>query len=442
MVKLRDYQEEVIEKITGHFKKQRKQYVQMPTGSGKTVTFLAYASKNHKRVMVVVPSKELLNQVYETAQLFYHPSEISRKGNRYEEKLKKLHICIVNSLRGDYLEEIIEQEFDLLVIDEAHHSQAPSYVRLIKNMRSQPKILGLTATPERIDGKFIGEILGECTAKLEVIDLIADGYLADIEGYSVKTKVDLSEVDDHNGDFSIKELYKKLATEERNEMIAKICMEDLKDRKTLIFCINVKHSLEVTSLLKFKGVEAAHIDGPMDTEQRATLLKAFREGEITALCNCQLLTEGFDEPSIDGIILARPTKSRSLFNQMIGRGLRIFPGKVNCKIIDIVDNHKSLAGFNQIIEDWRGESIGSFKSIRDIKDHINKQLVSLAEYTIIRSDLLNRVLVDEIEATTGQLEYLRQNNITFFETVSFNEASFMIWHNELRKEFLSGNNKI
>jgi superfamily II DNA or RNA helicase len=434
-VKLRSYQTEVIQTIKDTFKDHQRQFIEMPTGSGKTITFLSYASQNHKSIMIIVPSKELLNQVYESSLLFYHKSEISRKGNNFNETPSKLHICIINSIRGDYLEFISNHNFDLVVIDEAHHSQSESYQRIIKRMKFNPKFLGVTATPDRSDGLLLKNILDVCPVKLNVLDLINDGFLSDIEGYSVKTKIDISDIDSHNGDFNINLLYKRLCTESRNNMIVELCKKEMRDRKVLIFCINIKHSQEINKLLNDQGISSHHIDGSCNVILRKSILDSFKSGETQVLTNCQLLTEGFDEPSIDGIIISRPTKSRSLFNQMIGRGLRISPGKKNCKIIDIVDNHKSLMGFNEIISEFRCPQINSFKSINDIPKHIGNEQWKVTEFHIERSNLLLKNDFEDLSPTPSMYEYLNENNILHFSP-SFDEASFMIWFNEKMKEFL------
>lgn len=438
MINLRPYQLEAIESIKQRFKGLERQYVEMPTGSGKTVTFLSYASQNHKRILIVVPSKELLKQIFETALLFYHKSEISRKGDKHDEPVGKIHICIINSLRGDYLEHINDQYFDLIIIDEAHHSHAASYKKVIEGSAFAPKILGVTATPDRADGQVLSKILHSCSFKLEIESLITEGWLSDIEGFSVKTNIDISNVDDHNGDFSINQLYKKLCKDDRNKMIIDLCKKHMTDRKNLVFCINIDHSKKISNLLNDSGVSAMHIDGSMKETERHSILTAFREGHISTLCNCQLLTEGFDEPSIDGIILARPTRSRALFTQMIGRGLRLSPGKTNCKIIDIVDNHKNLSGFNNLLIDVKYPEMNSFKSIKEIRDHIGKEMIKVTEFTIERSDLLKFHRVDDIFATDSMHDYLDNNQIKYFEPLSFNEGSFLIWFNELKKEYANG----
>lgn len=425
---LRDYQLEAIDVIKSHFKSCNTQYIELPTGSGKTVTFLSY-SKEHKRILIVVPTKELLNQVYESAQYFYHKNKISRKGSGYDEIPSQVHICIINSIRGKYLDILIKSDYDLLIIDEAHHVQAESYKRLIKSFNC--KILGVTATPDRLDGKFIHELLGQCTYKKDVIELIECGYLCDIEGYSVKSKIDISDVDSHNFDFSLRDLYKKLCNDSRNDLIVQICKETLGDRKTLIFCINIDHSKIICKILNENGLKAAHIDGAMSNDLRKSILNDFRTGKIKYLTNCQLLTEGFDEPSIDGIVLAKPTKSRALFNQMIGRGLRTCKGKINCKVVDIVDNNKYAMRFNSIITEEIFEEVDTFTCVNSLKDHISKEKIKLTEFSIVRTNIFERRKIDDFEATASMIKYLDENKINYFEPVSFDEGSFLIWMNEL-----------
>lgn len=456
MIKLKPYQEEAIQAIKTAFKKQSRQYVEMPTGSGKTITFLSYASQFHQKVLVIVPSKQLMKQVVNSSLLFYEPWEISRKGDGYDEEpnqvalweiqknqgienVKCIHVCIINSIRGDYLDYLARLcAFDLVVIDEAHHSQAMCYRRYIKTaceFINPPLFLGVTATPDRSDGLLLNDILHHCSYKLKIDEMIEQGYLSDIEGYSVKTHIDLSDIDDHNGDFSLNQLYKKLSTESRNKMIVDVCKKELKGRKTLIFCINIKHSKEVNELLNKSGISSAHIDGSMDEKHRNVILQSFRDDEIETLCNCQLLTEGFDEPTIDGIVLARPTRSRSLFTQMLGRGLRLSPGKKNCKAIDIVDSHKSLAGFNCLVAEQRFPEPSSFKSFNDLREHVGKEMLKVTEFTIERANLLKKTTIDDMYASDDMLEYLTTHKVYFQEPLSFDEGSFLVWYNELKKEY-------
>ena len=444
MINLRDYQKEAIAIIKETFDGCYRQYIEMPTGSGKTVTFLSYAKENHKCVLIIVPSVELLNQVYETALLFYSKSEISRKGNRYDEDPKRLHISTIQSLRGEYLQLLHKYPHDLIIIDEAHHAQAESYKRFIRLKTDYyhekcQRFLGVTATPDRADGQLLNDILYKCSYRIKIQDLIEREYLSDIEGFSVKTNIDLSGIHDHNSDFSIIDLYKKLCVDSRNQMIVDLCKKEMIGKKNLIFCINIQHSKEINKMLNDQGLSSKHIDGKMNDIERHSILKSFRNGEISFLTNCQLLTEGFDEPSIDGIILARPTKSISLFIQMIGRGLRIYPSKKTCKIIDIVDNHKLSVGFNNLVDEEKYNHIKNFKSIKDIINHVHENNLQLSEITIERVDLLGLVRYKDNVATPSMIDYLEKNDICFLYPLSFEEGCFLVWKDKLQKEYLNGN---
>jgi len=432
-MKLRDYQKEAISCIEHVFKSSDRQYVEMPTGSGKTFTFFSYAKKIKGNILIIVPSIELLTQVYENALLFYHHSEISRQGNRFCESPKKVHIAIINSCTSKYIDKLSKTKFDLLIIDEAHHSYSPSYQRLI-NKCNCSKILGVTATPDRLDGQFIQEILNICSFKITIQELIKSKYLCEIEGYSMKTKIDLSDIDDHNGDFSISQLYKKLGTKARNDLIVDVCREQLQGRKTLVFCINIEHSKQMEALLNDKGIVARHIDGKMNRLQRSSIISGFRQGKIQVITNCKVLTEGFDEPSINGILLARPTRSRSLFIQMIGRGLRIADGKSNCKIIDIVDNYKRLANFTGLIsENEYLERIDSFKGLDELEKHVQCAFDKIIESRIVRADLIGYKPYHDLHADEFIENYLRDNEIEFHLPLSLEEGSFLVWKNELKK---------
>jgi superfamily II DNA or RNA helicase len=443
MITLRPYQLDAIEAIKNGFFQSNRQYIEMPTGSGKTITFLSFAQTCSSYILIIVPSKELLNQVYQTCLIFWEPHQISRKGNGYDEELSNVHICIINSLNERYLDEISTGEFGLIIFDEVHHIQSKSYRRVIdtfsKSQIISPLFLGVTATPDRADGKLLEELLYNKTFKMNIENLINQNHLSDVEGYCVKTNIDISGIDSHNGDFSISELYKRLSTGKRNELVIDICKNEMKSRKTLVFCINVKHSMEISKLLNENGLSSRAIYGSMNEKEKQAILKSFRSGEIEYLCNCQLLTEGFDEPSIDGIVLARPTRSRALFLQMIGRGLRIFKGKNNCKIVDIVDSHQSLAGVTSLIGEERYKEIVSFKSIKCIRKHIDDEELSYTKTKIERVDFFENK-IQQFSPTEAMKQYLNDYGIEFYESVSFDEASFLIWFNELKKRYYNGLN--
>jgi superfamily II DNA or RNA helicase len=447
MIKLKPYQEDAVHAIKETFEKNNKQYIEMPTGSGKTITFLHYAKNSASKILIIVPSRQLQQQVFLSCLNFYDRKDISRKGNNHDEKIKKVHICIVASIKTDCLEDLVKENFDLIIIDEAHHVYSKQYKRFIDfkcERYPDQKILGVTATPDRSDGMLLSDILDKCSFKLEISHMIEDGYLCDIEGFSVKTNIDISDVRAQNGDFSICQLYKKLSTDSRNDMIVNLYKNELIDRRCIIFCINIQHSKEINKLLNYNGISSAHIDGYMDLNKKNQILKSFREGEISCICNCQLLTEGFDEPCIDGIILSRPTQSKTLFMQMIGRGLRVFPGKLNCKIIDIVDNHKCLKSFTSIASEFVCNPIERFRSIKDIQEHVRNEIILTSEIKLEKVNFFFNFDINSInenEATESMIDYLKLKNIYFQHPITVDEATFLIWYNELKLKVKNGNYK-
>lgn len=436
MLKLRPYQYHVIDCIKKAFESTNKQYIVMPTGAGKTFSFLSYAKDNHKKILVIVPSIELLNQVYDSALFFFDKGHVSRKGGDFEGKIQDVHICTIQSTRNGYIDKLKEKGFDLIIIDEAHHSLADSYQRLISVLEDDNYFLGVTATPERSDG-VLENVLKLRSCNIEIHDLIEQGFLSDLEGYRIKTHIDINDVDSHNGDFSINELYKKLCTDKRNQIVLDAYKKLLYDRKTLVFCINIKHSQMLCKLFNDQGISSMHIDGSMDSAERKKILDVFRAGAISCLFNCQLLTEGFDEPSVDGLILARPTRSRALFRQMIGRGLRTFPGKENCIAVDIADSHRSTKGFTSITnEESYFHQPEHFSGIKSLREHINREEISHVETSIERADLIAHSPIRETQATFSMKEYIEKNGLYLDPMLDFDEGAFIVWYNELKKEIL------
>lgn len=433
LFRLKYYQEEAIRTIEEAFTTMDRQFVEMPTGSGKTITFLSYAKNLNKRTLIIVPSRQILSQVYDSALNFFDKSQISRRGGDYKEEVSFVHICIINSIRCEYRQHLSKIDFGLVIIDEAHRSQAESYIKFIDAIsliNSSVKFLGVTATPDRLDGKLLNEILHRKSYSISIDSLIHSKYLSDIEGFSVKSHINISNIDTHNGDFSITQLYDKLNTDSRNEIVIDICKNKMFDRKTLVFCVNIAHSQHICDLLNRNGVKAMHIDGMTPENKRKEILCNFRSGLIKVLCNCQLLTEGFDEPSIDGIVLARPTRSKSLFIQMIGRGLRLSPNKDNCRIVDIVDIHKKLMGFNNIVSDEDVKQIERFNKLEDIESHVKKELLLKAEYSLVKTNILGLSSLNNILPTNSMKTLLKDN--PFIDHLTFDDASFLIWIEKLK----------
>lgn len=235
-----------------------------------------------------------------------------------------------------------------VLVHNCHHSTAPSYQNVFERFgsyRGECFTLGVTATDHRMDNKPLhgrdGAIFEEVVFRYTLREAIGDGWLCDLRGYRVRTDVDLSGVRTTAGDYNQGQLADAVNIDARNEAAFKHWYETAGERRTIVFCVDVQHARDVAQLFREKGVAAAHVDGSMRPEDRQRIMGAFRTGQTQVLTNCELVTEGVDVPEIGCVLMLRPTKSWALFTQMVGRGLRISEGKVDCVVIDVVDNTAS-----------------------------------------------------------------------------------------------------
>lgn len=440
---MRDYQQECIDIITNHFKKHDKQFIQLPTGAGKTWIFCEYLSKNSDKSLIICPSKELKEQIIQTCKIF----NINSVSDNLKDD-KKNHVITSSCLSYENsLNRIYKKNYDHIVIDECHHSQSKSYKNFLSKIPYKFKLLGCTATPERMDGKSLIEIFNELTYIKTIYELIYNGYLADIKGYRIKTNQNISK---RAGDFRLLEL-KKLDNNSRNSIIYKTYIENCKDKKTIIFCLSIEHSIKIAEYLKSKGILADFIHGKMNKKIRQSIIKKYKNNDITVLTNCQLLTEGFDEPSIECIIIARPTASKALYCQMIGRGLRKTESKKICYLYELTDNNFKICTFNVLCgkeSEFQREYYPGIKftdlykqleSI-DIKDIIlEKKVIELyLQDEVLKGNsisLLNTNLFN-LNATEYQKEILKSYNILhYMHEINFIEAAFLIWKEKLKEKY-------
>ncbi|MFC1535069.1 DEAD/DEAH box helicase [Thermodesulfobacteriota bacterium] len=348
-IKLRDYQIKCLTSITDRYKAGiRRQLTCLPTGSGKTIIFAEFPRffKMKKQMLVLAHRAELLDQACDKITQA-NPDlrvEIDQAG-RTADPDSHVVVASVPTLGragSKRLQRLAPERFFLIVVDEAHHSTAKTYKRVLEHFGvfdpETPKLLvGFTATPKRGDGVGLNEVFEEIVFSRSLPEMISAGFLSPVAGYRVETEVDLSRVKTRMGDFVTSQLSLAVNIQQRNDIIVEVYQSHLKDKQTLCFCVDVAHAYSVAAAFKEEGIRAAAISGDMDRTDRAKILNDFSTGRIQVLANCMVLTEGYDEPSVEGIILARPTKSSLLYTQMIGRGTRLHPGKENVTIVDIVD---------------------------------------------------------------------------------------------------------
>jgi ATP-dependent helicase IRC3 len=347
---LRDYQSQCLAAIFSRYKAGvRRQLICLPTGTGKTVIFAQFPSyfRMKKRMLVLAHRAELLQQAQDKL-LAANPTikvEIERAGENASESSDVVVASVptLGRLGTQRLKRLNPDQFSIVVIDEAHHAAADSYRRIVEhlgllNSDTNKLLVGFTATPKRSDGIGLDAIFDEIAFSRTVPEMMQAGHLSPVAGYRVETDVDLSRVRTSMGDFVSSQLSDAINIESRNALVVKAFRELVPDRKTLVFCVDVAHALNLAEAFRHYGISAAPITGDMPMDERSKSLAAFSSGQIQVLTNCMVLTEGYDEPSVDGIILARPTKSTLLYAQMIGRGTRLYPGKANVTVVDVVDN--------------------------------------------------------------------------------------------------------
>jgi superfamily II DNA or RNA helicase len=349
-VQLREYQRECLTAIFHRYKEGiRRQLVCLPTGTGKTVIFSQFPSffRMKRRMLILAHRAELLTQARDKL-LVADPSlqvGIEQAGQIASEgsNVVVASVPTVGRRGSRRLAGLDPDQFSIVVIDEAHHATAESYRRIVEYLGlmkpdTQKLLVGFTATPKRSDGIGLDAIFDEISYSRSIPEMMHAGYLAPVAGYRVETEIDLSRVKTSMGDFVVSQLSDAVNIESRNALVVKAFRELVPDRRTLVFGVDVAHALDLAAAFRHYGIAAAPVTGDMPAEERRQTLADFSSGRIQVLTNCMVLTEGYDEPAVDGIILARPTKSALLYTQMIGRGTRLHPGKIDVTVVDVVDN--------------------------------------------------------------------------------------------------------
>lgn len=318
--------------------------VVQPTGSGKTVVFTTFARDFDGAALVVVHRDELIEQTIRTARRVWPGAKVGIiKAERDEwDASQDLVIASIQSLHERRLQRIPRERFDLLVIDEAHHCVAPSYSAVMAYFTARFR-LGTTATPKRLDGQGLAEWFGETPLfAYSIKQAIQDNILVPIRQFAIKTGVSLDGVQTRGGDFAEQSLALAVNTAIRNAAVVDAYCQHASDRRAILFGVNLDHVAALTEAFRAAGVTAASVTGQDQLDERRQTLADFAASRFSVLVNCMIATEGFDDPAVGAILMARPTKSQSLYVQCVGRGLRRCDatGKQDCLILDITDNCK------------------------------------------------------------------------------------------------------
>ena len=336
-MELRPYQQEARDSIFHEWEKGvHRTLLVLPTGCGKTIVFAKVTEQcvqDGDRVLVLAHRGELLDQA---ADKIAKSTGLGCATEKAEQSCLgswfRITVGSVQSMmRESRLNRFPEDYFNTIIVDEAHHCISDSYQRVLHHF-PEARVLGVTATPDRGDMKNLGQVFESLAYEYTLPRAIREGYLSPIRAVTIPLKVDLTSVGVQSGDFKAGDL--GTALDPYLEGIANEMEKYCKDRKTVVFLPLVKTSQKFRDILNAHGFHAAEVNG--ESSDRAEILKDFEKGRYNVLCNSMLLTEGWDCPSVDCIVVLRPTKIRSLYCQMVGRGTRLSPGKDHLLLLDFL----------------------------------------------------------------------------------------------------------
>lgn len=335
----RPYQVECVESVLSGFAQFKKQLAVLPTGAGKSCIFSWIAHRvQPKKTLILAHREELVTQAADKLRSATGIEADIEKAERWASKSAPVVVGSIQTLQGERLQRWPQDHFGLVVVDEAHHTLAESYLKLLRHFDGSANVLGVTATPDRSDKKNLGEYFENIAAEISLFDLINQGYLSRISVQSVPVQVDIKGVRTTAGDYNETDLSNAIAPYLRE--IARAIREYATFRRTLVFLPLCATSREFVRICREERIRAEHIDG--ESTDRKEILGRFARGEFDLLSNAMLLTEGYDDPGIDCVVILRPTKSRALYSQMVGRGTRVAPFKRDLLLLDLLWLHEKL----------------------------------------------------------------------------------------------------
>jgi len=345
---LRDYQQNAVKLIFNSWREQKKKpLLCLPTGAGKThvATYIVNRFvEQGRKVLFITHRRELVEQA--TGRFRAHGIDAGQILPGCTPNRKQL--AVVASVQSLIRRET--PDCDLMIVDECHHALSKSFLQVLdKHLEGNGRILGLTATPYRLDGRPLGLVFDDLLIPVTVSDLIDRGHLVQPRYFGAKRE-GLEDIKKIAGEYSSSQMFQKFNKPALYANAVKQYREFC-GGKALVFCVNVEHSIATAAAFEADGIRAMHIDGTTPLQARKRILNMFRAGSVRVLCNCNLFTEGFDLPDIEGVILNRMTASKCLYTQMVGRVLRPSDGKEHGVIVDM-GNNVLLHGFVEDLHEY------------------------------------------------------------------------------------------
>ncbi|EPZ44289.1 hypothetical protein AAC03nite_34840 [Alicyclobacillus acidoterrestris] len=344
---------------------------------------------SEKPILVLAHRTELLDQAESKLNLVWPGVMTGRVQGARNEQLAEVILASTQTLvAGRSI-----PEPGLIIYDECHHSRAEGAFRILQDLgvfrEDGPPLLGVTATPSRSDGSQIGDVFEHVTYERTILEMVMDGYLTDVRGLQVNVpNLDFRYVRTSGGDYSQQDLSATLNHDIALNAVVEAYVQYARYRKSVVFAVDVAHANSLAERFKLAGYAAASVDGSMSAEQRARILSDFSNNKLKILVNCSLLTEGWDEPSVDCVVIGRPTKSQALYTQMIGRAIRLHPGKNDALVLDLTgaSEDKNLQTFTKLITSQsskqnqeRRSSDGSKRKTKSGEPEFEKQTMMTGE---------------------------------------------------------------
>ena len=375
-IKLFDYQEDMKSRIEKALGLHRSVMVQMPTGTGKTILLASVVEsflREHSNcnVWIVAHRRELVSQIRETIdRVFSNNSSLLHKDfpNHFSMVLTSPSVAPLKAMSIQWLAkhyDEIKEKPGLIVIDEAHHALAKTY-KVMWERFPNAKFLGLTATPCRLNGKGFTDLFDVLVQVWGIPEFICKGRLATYDFVSIKSDgvtqclIDSLQKRGADGDYQNKEMDMLLNKKPSIERLYQSFEEYGKNRKGIVYAINISHAQKIMELYQEHGIKVVAIDSKTPALERQADIEAFRNGDIQVLVNVDIFSEGFDCPDVEFVQLARPTLSLAKYLQMVGRGLRVAKGKKNCVIIDNVGLYR-VFGLPSQVWNWKATFEGNLK---------------------------------------------------------------------------------
>lgn len=414
-MELRKYQQESINSIQEEWNNGRKRtLLVLPTGCGKTVVFTKLAEemvKQGKRVLILAHRTELLEQASDKLfKITGLKTALEKADSTAIGSWCRVSVGSVQTLQRDKrLNQFPKDYWDVIIVDEAHHILSDGYMKVMKYF-DVANVLGVTATPDRSDMRNLGSYFDSLAYEYSLVQAIKEGYLSKIKALTIPLSLDLSNVSMSAGDFKASDV--GTALDPYLEQIADEMVKQCADRKTVVFLPLVKTSQKFRDILNAKGFRAAEVNG--ESKDRAEVLEDFEKDRYNVLCNSMLLTEGWDCPSVDCVVVLRPTKVRALYSQMVGRGTRLHPGKEELLLLDFLwhtERHELCRPAHLICE--------TPEVAQKMVENMEEQVGVMLDLEDMEMKAAEDVVAQREEALAKQLEEMRKRKRKLVDPLQF-----------------------